>query len=130
MYDLLRASRREWPFGEKVWADAANQGARRLCRAYQRRNRHWSSKSKRVNDNKRRRVAERTPSSIGRNRPLSRDVERLAVAAICLTTLAAAFVLVKRFPMSVKSFEPSPDADDVRHDRPRTSDYAASGDLV
>lgn len=95
---LLRASRRPWPFIEKVWADSAYRGER-----------VGSATSIAIEIvtgppnqrgfivQKRRWVVERTFAWIGRNRRLARDYERQASTALAFVFLAAAAALMKRF---------------------------------
>jgi putative transposase len=94
---LLRASRREWPFVGKVWADSAYRGRSVACATpIEVEIVTGPANQKGFIVQKRRWVVERTLAWIGRNRRLSRDFERLAETAICLIVLAAVFVLLRR----------------------------------
>jgi transposase len=94
---LLLASRRPWPFIERVWADASYRGERVGAatpitveivtgppnqRGFIAQKRRW--------------VVERTFAWIGRNRRLAKDYERMASTALAFIFLAAAAVLMKR----------------------------------
>ncbi len=94
---LLLASRRPWPFIQRVWADASYRGERvgaakpitveivtgpPTQRGFIVQKRRW--------------VVERTFARIGRNRRLAKDYERRPSTALALIFLAAADVLIKR----------------------------------
>ena len=94
---LLAASRRAWPFIERVFADASYRGRRVAAatsivveiitgppnqRGFIVQKRRW--------------VVERTFAWIGRNRRLSKDYERQASTALAFVFLAAAATLLKR----------------------------------
>ena len=96
---LLKASRRPWPFIERVFADASYRGDRVASatsivveivtgppnqRGFIVQKRRW--------------VVERTFAWIGRNRRLAKDYERMASTAVAFIVLAAAHVLMKRIP--------------------------------
>jgi transposase len=94
---LLRASRRPWPFIERVWADSSYRGKRVGAatsitveivtgppnqRGFIVQKRRW--------------VVERTFAWIGRNRRLSRDYERKPSTSLAFVFMAAAWALMKR----------------------------------
>jgi transposase len=94
---LLMASRRPWPFIERVWADSAYRGERVGAatpitveivtgppnqRGFIVQKRRW--------------VVERTLAWIGRNRRLAKDYERMPSTALAFIFLAAAAILMKR----------------------------------
>ena len=94
---LLRASRRPWPFVEKVWADSAYRGERvGAATPIQVEIVTGPPNQKGFIVQKRRWVVERSLGWIGRNRRLARDYERLASTALAFIFLAAACVLMKR----------------------------------
>lgn len=94
---LLRASRRTWPFLEKVWADSAYRGARVATATPIRIEIVTGPPNQRgFIVQKRRWVVERSLAWIGRNRRLARDYERLASTALAFVFLAAATVLMNR----------------------------------
>lgn len=95
--ELLRASRRPWPFIERVWADSAYRGERVGMASPI----HVEIVTGPPNQRgfivqKRRWVVERTFAWIGRNRRLARDYERHASTALSFVFLAAARVLMAR----------------------------------
>jgi putative transposase len=94
---LFQASRRPWPFIERVWADSSYRGERVGAatpitveivtgppnqRGFIVQKRRW--------------VVERTFAWIGRYRRLAKDYERLASTALAFVYLAAAHALMKR----------------------------------
>jgi putative transposase len=94
---LLKASRRPWPFIERIWADASYRGERvgdatpitveivtgpPNQRGFIVQKRRW--------------VVERTFAWIGRNRRLAKDYERSPSTALAFIFLAAAAALFKR----------------------------------
>ena len=94
---LLQASRRSWPFVEKVWADAAYRGDRvRTATAIRVEIVTGPPNQRGFIVQKRRWVVERSLAWIGRNRRLAKDYERLASSALAFVFLAAAHVLMKR----------------------------------
>lgn len=96
---LLRASRRAWPFIERVWADSAYRGQRVADATPIRVEIVTGPPNQRgFIVQKRRWVVERTIAWIGRNRRLAKDYERLASTALAFVFLAAACVLMKRIP--------------------------------
>jgi transposase len=94
---LLRASRRPWPFVECVWADSAYRG-KRVGAASPIRVEIVTGPPNQSGFivQKRRWVVERTFAWIGRNRRLARDYERHASTALSFVFLAAAWVLMNR----------------------------------
>jgi putative transposase len=95
---LLRASRRPWPFVEKVGADSAHRGERvAAATALTVKIVTGPPNQRGVIVQKRRWVMERTFARIGRNRRLSRDYERQASTALAFVFLAAAAAFIKRF---------------------------------
>jgi transposase len=98
---LLRASRRCWPFVERVWADAAYRGERvGAATPIQIEIVTGPPNRRGFVVQKRRWVVERTIAWIGRNRRLARDYERLASTALAFIFLAAAWTLMKRVKLS------------------------------
>jgi transposase len=94
---LLRASRRCWPFVEKIWADSAYRGERvGAATPIQIEIVTGPANQRGFIVQKRRWVVERTIAWIGRNRRLARDYERLASTALAFIFLAAAWVLINR----------------------------------
>jgi transposase len=94
---LLRASRRCWPFVEKIWADSAYRGERvGAATPIQIEIVTGPANQRGFLGQKRRWVVERTIAWIGRNRRLARDYERLASTALAFIFLAAAWVLINR----------------------------------
>jgi transposase len=94
---LLRASRRSWPFIECVWADSAYRGERVGAASPIRVEIVTGPPNQRgFIVQKRRWVVERTFAWIGRNRRLARDYERRASTALAFLFLAAARVLMTR----------------------------------
>jgi putative transposase len=94
---LLRASRRHWPFVEKVWADGGYRGkpvAEATSISIEIVTGPPNQKGFIVQ--KRRWVVERTIAWIGRNRRLAKDYERQASTALAFVFLAGAAVLLKR----------------------------------
>ena len=94
---LLRASRRHWPFVEKVWADSGYRGkpvAEATSISVEIVTGPPNQKGFIVQ--KRRWVVERTIAWIGRNRRLAKDYERQASTALAFVFLAGASVLLKR----------------------------------
>ena len=94
---LVRASRRSWPFIEKVWADAAYRGDRvRTATSIRVEIVTRPPNQRGFIVQKRRWVVERSLVLVGRNRRVVKDYERLASTALAFVFLAAAHVLMKR----------------------------------
>jgi putative transposase len=94
---LLRASRRSFPFIERVFADSAYAGERvakatRIAIAIVRK----AADQVGFQVHKRRWVVERFFAWIGRNRRLSRDVEKLVASAEAFLYAASAIILLRR----------------------------------
>ncbi len=94
---LLRASRRSFPFVERVFADSAYAG-KRVANA----TRITVEIVRKAADqvgfqvHKRRCVVERFFAWIGRNRRFSRDVERLVASAEAFLYAASTIILLRR----------------------------------
>lgn len=96
---LLRASRRPWPFIERVFADAAYRGERGANATSIRVTIVTGPSNQRgFIVQKRRWVVERTFAWIDRNRRLAKDYERSASTALAFVFLAAARILMTRKP--------------------------------
>ena len=94
---LLRASRRPWPFIERVWADSGYRGEHvSAATPIQIEIVTGPPNQRGFIVQKRRWVVERTIAWIGRNRRLARDYERLASTALAFIFLAAAGTIMKR----------------------------------
>lgn len=94
---LLRASRRAWPFIERVWADSAYRGERvGAATSIQVEIVTGPPNQRGFIVQKRRWIVERSIAWIGRNRRLAKDYERLPSTALAFIYLAAAWVLMKR----------------------------------
>ena len=94
---LLRASRRPWPFIERVWADSGYRGERvSAATPIQIEIVTGPPNQRGFIVQKRRWVVERTIAWIGRNRRLAKDYERLASTALAFIFLAAAWTIMKR----------------------------------
>jgi len=98
---LLKASRRAWPFVERLFADRGYAGQRMATATPIAVTVVTGPKNQKgFIVQKRRWVVERTFGWIGRCRRLTRDYERFAETAVAFITLAAVMILVRRLARS------------------------------